>query len=117
MKSQLVSQTVKGQTMTINGDTWTIVDVAPAHELAEMVAVILEEEGFAVHTRGAAGMSDVLTHMGTQSVGEAFVLVPEADAEAALQLIADTVTDYEGEDIDGLLEELAVESAEAKDTN
>ena len=103
---------MKGQSMTINGDTWTVVDVAPAFELAEMVAVILEEEGFAVQTRGANGMSDVLTHMGTQSVGEAFVLVPEKDADAALQLIADTVTDYEGEDIDALLEELALESEE-----
>ena len=117
MKGETVNPSVKGQTMKINGDTWVIVDVAPAHELAEMVAVILEEEGFAVHTRGAAAMSDVLTHMGTRSVGEAFVLVPEKDADAALQLIADTVTDYEGEDIDGLLEELALESAEAKDNS
>lgn len=103
---------MKGETMTLNGDTWTIVDVAPAYELAEMVAVILEDEGFAVHTRSADALSDVLTHMGTTSVGTAYVLVPEADSERALQVIRETVTDYEGEDIDGLLEELALEEEE-----
>ena len=34
-------------------------------------------------------------------------LVPEAQAQAALDLIAETVTDYEGEELDALLEEMA----------
>jgi hypothetical protein len=101
---------MKGETLLINGDRWTVVDVAPAPELAEMVAVLLEEEGFTVLTRGADTLvSDVLTHLGAHSQGRALVLVPEADAERALGVIAETVTDYEGEDIDALLEELALE--------
>lgn len=98
---------MNGETMLVNGDRWTIVDTAPGPELAEMVAVILEEEGFPVMTRGASIVGDALTHMGTASLNTTYVLVPEADADRALTLIAETVTDYEGDDLDALLEELA----------
>ena len=110
---------MKGQQLLINGDRWTVVDVAPAAELAEMVAVILEEEGFAVYTRGASTFSsDVLSHLGMTTPGATYVLVPEADAERALALIAETVTDYEGEDLEdlgALLEDLALESGSDDD--
>lgn|SRR5690625_2534085 len=93
-----------GQVLTINGDAWTVVDVAPAEPLAEMVAVILEEEGFAVIVRGADFLADVFSHLGALSAQTTFVLVPTADAERALELIAETVTDYEGDDLDELME-------------
>ncbi len=99
---------MKGETLLLNGDNWTIVDVAPAAELAEMVAVILEEEGFPVIVRGLDG--DVFTHMGASGLGTTYVLVPEKDAERALALIAETVTDYEGEDMDKILEQMSLES-------
>jgi len=99
---------MKGDKVRLNGDIWVIVDVAPAHELADMVAVILEEEGFAVQVRGE-GMSDVFTVMGTTSLGTTYVLVPEQDEQKALDIIAETVTDYEGDDLDKLLEQLALE--------
>ena len=95
--------TVKGNTVRLNGDLWTVVDVAPAEPLAEMVATILEEEGFTVVVRVAAGMADVLTHLGGVSSETTLVLVPEGQAEAALELIAETVTDYEGEELEALL--------------
>ena len=95
--------TVKGDTVRLNGDLWTVVDVAPAEPLAEMVATILEEEGFTVVVRVAAGMADVLTHLGGVSSETTLVLVPEGQAEAALELIAETVTDYEGEELEALL--------------
>lgn len=98
---------MKGETHVINGERWTIVDVAPAAELAEMVAALLEDEGFVTITRGPGLVSDALTHLGTHAIGTSFVLVPEGDAERALQVIADTVTDYEGEDLDALLTDLA----------
>ena len=98
---------MKGEGALINGDTWTVVDVAPAAPLAEMVAAILEEEGFVTVVRGAGGMADVLTHSGAHSSETTLVLVPEAQAQAALDLIAETVTDYEGEELDALLEEMA----------
>ena len=100
---------MRGDKRLINGDQWVIVDIAPAPELADMVAVILEEENFPVIVRGADGNSDVFSHMGTSSLGTTFVLVPEDRAQAALDLIAETVTDYEGDDIDELLEQLALE--------
>ncbi len=107
---------MKGETLLLNGDRWTIVDVAPAAELAEMVALLLEEEGFAVYTRGAATLnSDVLSHLGMQTQGTTYVLVPEGDAERALELIKETVTDYEGEDLEALLDELALESPQPDD--
>lgn len=100
---------MKGDKILINGDQWVVVDVAPAPELAEMVAVILEEEGFPVMVRGVDGLSDIFTHMGTSSLGTTYVLVPEKEEDAAVKLIAETVTDYEGEDLDALLEQLATE--------
>ena len=101
---------MKGETMLVNGDRWTIVDVAPAAALAELVAVILEEEGFLVMTRGPDMLADVLTHMGAHSIGTSYVLVPEGDAERALAVIEETVTDYEGDDLDALLTEFALEA-------
>jgi 3-dehydroquinate synthase class II len=97
---------MKGETRLINGDPWTIVDLAPAAPLAEMVASILEEEGFVVMTRGIDVVDDAFSHLGAVSAGATAVLVPEADAERALELIAETVTDYQGEDLDAVLAEL-----------
>lgn len=97
---------MKGETRRINGDSWTVVDLAPAAPLAEMVAAILEEEGFVVMTRGIDQVDDAFSHLGAVSAGATAVLVPEADAERALALIAETVTDYQGEDLDAILAEL-----------
>ncbi len=96
--------------MLVNGDRWTVVDVAPAAPLAEMVAVVLEEEGFLVMTKGPDMVSDVFTHMGTHSLGTTYVLVPEKDGERALQVVAETVTDYEGDDLDEILTAQALEA-------
>lgn len=96
-----------GETVVINGDNWTIVDVAPAAPLAEMVAAILEDEGLIVMVRGADLLSDAFSHLGTTSALTSFVLVPEADGERALKIIADTVTDFEGDELDELLERMA----------
>jgi hypothetical protein len=104
---------MKGETILLNGDNWTIVDVAPALELAEMVAVLLEEEGFPVVVRGLDG--DVFSHMGASGIGTTYVLVPENDAERALTLIAATVTDYEGEDMDKVLEQMALETPDSQE--
>lgn len=98
---------MKGDTLLINGDNWTVVDVAPAAALAEMVAVILEEEGFAVMTRGPDLVTDAMSLMGTHSIGTTYVLVPERDSERALALIAETVTDYEGDELDAVLADIA----------
>lgn len=94
---------MKGDTRLINGDRWTVVDLAPAAPLAEMVAAILEEEGFVVMTRGSDQIDDAYSHLGAVSAGATAVLVPEADAERALALIAETVTDYEGEELEAIL--------------
>lgn len=94
---------MKGETIVMNGDNWTIVDVAPAMPLAEMVASILEDEGFVVSVRGAELMGDVMSHLGVTSPSTAYVLVPEQDAERALKLIEETVTDFEGEELEDLL--------------
>lgn len=94
---------MKGESRTINGDVWTIVDVAPAEPLAEMVAALLEDEGFIVLVRGSDSGDDVFAHLGTPGIGTSVVLVPEAQAEAALRLIEETVTDYEGEDLEQAL--------------
>ncbi len=99
-----------GETIILNGDRWTIVDVAPAAPLAEMVAAILEEEGFVVVTRGPDSVTDIFSHLGSHSLGTTYTLVPEADAERAMQVIAETVTDYEGEELEQILEQLAKES-------
>lgn len=100
---------MKGTTVTLNGDPWTVVDVAPAAPLAEMVAALLEDEGFVAVVRGAAMLGDALTHLGVGSAGGSVVLVPEADGEAALALIAETVTDFEGDDLDLALAALAAD--------
>lgn len=94
---------LRGAVITLNGDRWTVVDVAPAEPLAEMVAAILEEEGIITVVRGADPVDDVFSHLGAGRVGTTVVLVPEADTDRALRLIADTVTDYQGEELDRLL--------------
>lgn len=106
---------MKGETLLVNGDRWTIVDVAPAAALAEMVAAILEEEGFVVMTRAPGNVPDVLSHLGTHTIGTTYTLVPEAEAERALALLADTVTDYEGEELDLLLAQMAEEGLTVDD--
>jgi hypothetical protein len=100
---------VKGTSILLSGDRWTIVDVAPAAPLAEMVAALLEEEGFVAQTRGLEALADALTHLGTLTAGVTVVIVPEREAEAALALIADTVTDYEGDELDEALTRLALD--------
>ena len=102
---------MKGTTVTLNGDPWTVVDVAPAAPLAEMVAALLEDEGYVAVVRGFDVLGDALTHLGVGSAGTTVVLVPEADGEAALALIAETVTDYEGDDLDAALAALADDPA------
>jgi len=106
---------MKGETLVINGDRWTVVDVAPAAALAEMVAAILEEEGFLVMTRSPGKLDDIFTHLGTHSIGTTYVLVPERDAEHALALIAETVTDYQGEELENILEQLTGEEETAEE--
>ncbi len=106
---------MKGQTLILNGDSWTIVDVAPAMPLAEMVAALLEEEGFVAQVRGAEMLADVFSHLGSTSAATSYVLVPERDAERALKLIEETVTDFEGEELDELLEKMASGELETDD--
>ncbi len=105
--STIERKTMKGKNVTINGDPWTIVDVAPGAPLAEMVAAILEDEGMVSMVRGADMLSDVFSHLGSTSVGASYVLVPEVDGERAMRIIAETVTDYEGDELDDLLERMA----------
>lgn len=100
---------MKGKTRVINGDRWTVVDLAPAAPLADMVASILEEEGYIVMTRGLGRVDDAFSHLGAVSAGATAVLVPEADADSALALIAETVTDYQGEELDGILQQMAAD--------
>lgn len=97
---------MKGESLVMNGDNWTIVDVAPAMPLAEMVAAILEEEGFVVAVRGAEMLADVFSHLGSVTASTTYVLVPEKDAGRAMKLIEETVTDFEGEELDELLEKM-----------
>ncbi len=109
---------MKGETRIVNGDRWTIVDVAPAEPLAEMVGALLEEAGFIVVVRGSDSGDDVFAHLGTPGIGESVVLVPEEQAAAALKLIAETVTDYEGEELERALAsgELDIEEAAGDET-
>ena len=81
--------------------------VLPAAPLAEMVAALLEDEGYVVMVRGLDLHSDAISHLGTTSVMTTYVLVPETQAEAATALIAETVTDYEGPDLERLMEQMA----------
>lgn len=94
---------LKGTVVTLNGDPWTVVDVAPAEPLAEMVAAILEDEGIVAVVRGADPLDDVYSHLGGSRVGTTLVLVPEGEAERALALIAETVTDYQGDELEAFL--------------
>lgn len=96
---------LKGAVVVLNGDRWTVVDVAPAEPLAEMVAAILEEEGILSVVRGADPLDDVYSHLGGSRVGTTVVLVPEADAERAFGIIAETVTDYQGDELEEFLAE------------
>ncbi len=98
---------MKGDSLRLNGDLWTVVDVAPAPELAEMVAVLLEEEGFVVVTKNPDHLSDALSSLGVYGLGTTYVLVPASQADDALTLIAATVTDYEGESLETLIAEMA----------
>jgi len=102
---------MKGTTVTLNGDRWTVVDVAPAEPLAEMVAALLEDEGYVAVVRGIALLGDTLAHLGVGAAGVSVVLVPELDAEAALALIEETVTDYQGDDLEAALAELEEDPA------
>lgn len=95
---------MKGENRLINGDNWTIVDVAPAFQLAEMVAALLEDAGFVALVRGADSGDDVFAHLGSPGIGATVVLVPEDQAAAALQLISETVSDYEGDEIEAALQ-------------
>jgi hypothetical protein len=98
---------VKGETVVINGDRWTVVDMAPAQALAEMVAALLEEEGMVAMVRGSDLLADMFSNLGASSVGSAVVLVPEADAERALKLIEETVTDFEGDELEAIMGAIA----------
>lgn len=108
---------MKGENRVINGDNWTIVDVAPAEPLAEMVAALLEDAGFVALVRGADSGDDVFAHLGTPGIGATVVLVPEEQAAAALQLISETVSDYEGDEIEEALRsgELSVDDLDPDD--
>lgn len=94
---------MKGRTVVLNGDRWTVVDVAPAQALAEMVAALLEDEGMVAMVRGADLLTDVFSNLGAAGAGSAVVLVPEPDAERALTLIAETVTDYQGDELEAIM--------------
>src|SRR5690606_10760799 len=98
---------MKGETVVVNGDEWTVVDEAPAAALAEMVAALLEDEGFVVMVRGLDLQSDAVSHLGAVNITAAQVLVPKHQAEEAMQLIAETVTDYQGPELEELMERLA----------
>ena len=94
----------KGDSLRINGDIWTIVDVSPAAELAEMVAVILEEEGLRPRVEGLGIGAGIIQALGANFIGTSYVLVPKHEAEEALKIIDECVTDYTGEDIDRLMD-------------
>ena len=102
----------KGDSLRINGDIWTIVDVAPASELAEMVAVILEEEGLRPRVEGLGIGAGIIQALGANFIGTSFVLVPKHEAEEALKIIEECVTDYTGEDIDRLMDTMSEEDHE-----
>jgi hypothetical protein len=82
----------KDKVMTINGDKWHVVEIAPSEPLAEMIAVMLENEGFPVIVRG----TDVFSHLGASEMAATYVLVPEQDAARASELIASMVADDAG---------------------
>lgn len=98
---------MKGETLIINGDAWTVVDVAPAPPLAEMVAALLEEAGMIAMVRGLDLSSDAISHLGSTNLTTTYVLVPQEQGERALELIEETVTDFEGEELEDLLSRMA----------
>jgi hypothetical protein len=104
---------MKGDKITLAGDTWVVVDVAPAPELADMVAVLLEEEGYITTVKGPDFVADVFSALGSQFPGVTLVLVPETQAEAALALIAESVRDYEGDELKELLSTMTAEEQQA----
>ncbi len=106
---------MKGETVIVNGDPWTIVDVAPAPPLAEMVAAILEEAGMIAMVRGLDLASDAFSHLGSTNLTTTYVLVPEAQGAEALRLIEETVTDFEGEELDELLTRMAAGELSAEE--
>lgn len=112
-------RSLKGEIVVVNGDEWVVVDEAPAAPLAEMVAALLEDEGYIVMVRGLDLQSDTFSHLGGTNITATHVLVPRDQADAAMQLIAATVTDYEGEELDDLMARLergeAVEGFEPDD--
>lgn len=91
---------MKGDKVTLHGDSWVIVDVAPLPELADMVAVILKDEGYVVEVKGPDFIADVFHALGAQTPGITMVLVPETQAEAALALIAESIRDYDDEELE-----------------
>ncbi len=99
MKNTASKETAsKEKVMTINGDRWAVVDIAPAEPLAEMVAVLLEQEGFPVIVRG----TDVFSHLGASEMAATYVLVPEKDAARALELLGERVVSLpEGQEAEG----------------
>ena len=108
---------MKGDTVRFNGDLWTVVDVAPAEPLAEMVAAILEEENFTVVVRGFGLLSDVLNTLGIVSSETTLVLVPQGQGEAAMALIAETVTDFEGDELEAFLADFDTHTVNPGDVN
>ncbi len=108
---------MKGDTVRFNGDLWTVVDVAPAEPLAEMVAAILEEENFTVVVRGVNLLADVLGTLGSVSSETTLVLVPEGQGEAALNLIAETVTDFEGDELEAFLADFDTKTVDPNATD
>ena len=106
---------MKGDTVRLNGDLWTVVDVAPAEPLAEMVAAILEEENFTVVVRGIDLLADVLNTLGSVSSETTLVLVPEGEADAALKLIDETVTDYEGAELEAFMADFDTHTVDPDD--
>ena len=97
---------MKGETLEFEGNPWTIVDVSPAVSLAEMAAVILEEEGISVIIC-TLEENELSESNNEDQFGTAYVLVPECESPRALELIKDSVTDYRGEQIEGFLEGLS----------
>lgn len=98
---------MKGETLLIGGNRWTVVDAAPAEPLAEMVAEILKAEGIPTLVRGPNVVGEALSTLGSYSLGPIYVLVPEAEATRAGHILEETVTDYEGEELEKLLDEMA----------
>ncbi len=59
---------------------WTVVFIAPTESKAELIAAKLSEEGMMVKVRSLKGSAN-------QEFSSAEILVPESEAEEALELI------------------------------